>query len=279
MAADAFLAVLLSAFLHATWNAWVKHQADPRGALAASVIGAATPALLVMAVTGPPVRAVLPWLGAAAMVNIGSQAWMARAYVAGDFALVYPLTRGMVPLILAMVTPFLFGDRLAPLRIAGIVTVSAGIAGLALAGVRRSARLDLVAVGHAVPTALLTAAYVLIDARAARLGGDPVAYGTAASVVNAVAMVVFEQLRGRAVGANLRRHARIALGSGTLSVTSYLLFVWTLARAPVALAAALRESSILFAVLIAVVVLKERVGPLRLAAVGVVLFGVVLIRI
>jgi drug/metabolite transporter (DMT)-like permease len=279
MATDAFLAVLLSALLHATWNAMVKQQADPRGALAASVIGAALPALLVLGATGLPGIEVLPWLAAAASVNIGSMTTMARAYAAADFAVVYPLMRGLVPLILALVTPVLFGERLAPLRLAGIATVSIGIAALAWVSMRRTARLDLVAFAFAVPAALLTAAYVLIDAHAARLGNAPIAYAAAASVVNGAAMVMFDRMRARPVLANLQRHARIAVVSGTLSVASYLLFVWALARAPVALAATLRESSILFAVVIAVLVLNERIGPTRLGAIGLVLLGVVLIRI
>jgi drug/metabolite transporter (DMT)-like permease len=206
-------------------------------------------------------------------------ATMARAYQAADFAVVYPLMRGLVPLMLALVTPVLFDERLSALRLAGILTVSAGIAALAFVSMRRSARVDLVAFAFAVPCALLTAAYVLIDAQAARLGGAPVAYAASASVANGAAMVAFDGLRGHAVLANLRRHALVAAVSGTLSLASYLLFVWSLARAPVALAATLRESSILFAVLIAVVLLKERVGAGRLGAVGLVVVGIVLIRI
>lgn len=279
MGGDAFLAVLLSAFLHASWNAWVKRAADPRGALSASIIGAACPAVLILALTGPPVVGVVPWLAAAAAINIGNMVLMARAYAAGDFAVIYPLMRGLVPLMLALATPLLFAERLAPMRLLGVVTVSVGIGVLALAALRRAARLELAAMAYTLPTAVLTAAYVLVDAQAARLGGSPVAYAAAASVVNAAAMIGFERLRGRSVIANLRTHARIAAGCGTLSLASYLLFVWALARAPVALAAALRESSILFAVLIAAFVLKERVGPDRLAAIALVVAGVVLIRI
>jgi drug/metabolite transporter (DMT)-like permease len=279
MGIDAFLAVLLSALFHATWNALVKQQADTRGALAASVIGSAVPAALVLAIIGLPPIAVLPWLAAAAAVNIGSMAMMARAYAAADFAVVYPLTRGLVPMLLALATPLLFGETLAPLRLAGVGTVSVGIAALAWASMRRSARMDLVAFAYAVPAALTTAAYVLIDAQAARLGHAPVAYAASASVVNGVVMVVYDRARGHDVLGSLRRHAYVAAVSGSLALASYLLFVWTLARAPVALAAALRESSILFAVLIAVFVLKERVSAARLGAIGVVVLGIVLIRI
>jgi drug/metabolite transporter (DMT)-like permease len=275
----AFLAVLLSAFLHATWNAWVKQAPDPRAALSASVIGAAVPALLILLVTGLPPSSVLPWLLAAASVNIGSMVTTARAYAAADFAVVYPLVRGLVPLILALVTPLLFDETLPPLRLAGIATVSAGIAGLAFVSMRRAARFELVSFAYAAPAALMTAAYVLIDAQAARSGAAPIAYAAAASVVNALGMLGFERVRRRPIVASLRANAGIAARSGTVSMASYLLFVWALTQAPVALAAALRESSILFAVLIAVLVLKERVGPARLAAIAVVVAGVVLIRI
>ncbi len=279
MSATAFLAVLLSALLHASWNAWVKQQADPRAALAASIIGAAVPALLVLAATGLPPPAVLPGLGAAALVNVVNMGLVARAPAFGDFAVIYPLMRGMVPLILALATPLLFAETLPLLRFAGVATVSAGIAALAWASMRRTGRVGLAALGFAVSSAFGTACYVLVDAQAARLGQAPVAYAAAASVVNAAVMAGFELLRGRPVLGLLRRNARVAAGCGTLSTISYLLFVWALAHAPVALAAALRESSILFAVLIAVLVLKERVGAARLVAIGIVLLGVALIRL
>lgn len=279
MSTTAFLAVLLSALLHATWNAIVKQSADPRAALSASVIGAAVPALAILLVTGPPPAAVLPWLLAAASVNIGSMLMTARAYAASDFAVVYPLVRGLVPLLLALTAPLLFDETLSALRLLGVATVSLGIAALALEAIRRSTRVDVAAFAYAVPAAVMTAAYVLIDAQAARSGAAPIAYASAASVVNALAMVGFERARRRPVLAMLRANARIALISGTLSTVSYLLFVWALTQAPVALAATLRESSILFAVAIAVLVLKERVGPARLSAIAVVLAGVVLIRI
>jgi drug/metabolite transporter (DMT)-like permease len=279
MSTDAFLAIMLSALLHASWNAIVKQSADPRGALAASVIGAAVPAGCVLLVTGLPGAAVLPWLAAAASVNIASMAFTARAYAAGDFAVVYPLVRGLVPLILALVTPPLFGEQLAPMKLAGIATVSIGIAGLAWAAGARGGTLDLRAFLLAVPAALMTATYVLIDTQAARQGGAPIAYAAAASVVNAGAMAAFDHFRRRNVLANLIRHARVAASSGTLSTASYLLFVWALVRAPAALAATLRESSILFAVLIAVLLLGERVGGAKLGAIGLVLLGVVLIRL
>ncbi|MCC7284185.1 MAG: EamA family transporter [Acetobacteraceae bacterium] len=279
MPIGAFLAVLLSALLHASWNALIKQQRDTRGALVAGIVGSAVPAVLVLGVVGLPPVSVLPWLAAAAIVNITTTAMLARAYAAADFAVVYPLTRGLVPLVLALVTPLLFGELLVAHRLAGVGCVSAGIAALGWVSIRRNARLDLVAFAYAVPTALSTATYVLIDAHAARLGHAPVAYAASASAVNGIVMLAYDWARGQDVAANLRRHASVGAIVGTLALISYLLFVWALARAPVALAAALRESSILFAVLIAILVLKERLAPARLAAIAVMVAGIVLIRI
>ncbi len=279
MSTTAFLAVLLSALLHASWNAWVKRRDDPHAALASCVIGAAAPALLVLLVVGLPPPVVLPWLAGAAAMTVIGMTMTARAYAAGDFAVIYPLLRGTVPLILALAAPLLFAEALPVLRLLGVIAVSAGIAALAWASVWRGARLGLAAISFALAAALAAACYVLVDARAARLGQAPIAYAATATVVNAAAMAAFERLRGRRVRAMLRRNAAVAFGGGTISSSSYLLFVWALAHAPVALAAALRESSILFAVLIAIVLLKERIEAARLGAIGLVLLGVVLIRL
>jgi drug/metabolite transporter (DMT)-like permease len=278
LAPTTFAAVLLSAFLHAAWNAWVKAQPDPRGALVANVTGAGIQAIALLALTGPPDRAAWPWLAAGVAINLCNMVLMARAYAGGDFGVIYPLMRGVVPLVLALAAPLLFRETLAGIRLAGILAVSAGIAALAWEASRRARSVTLPGLGYAAAAALFTAGYVLVDAQAARLSGNAMAYAAAISVGNGAALALVEAARGRNVLRALAAHrGNSTIGAGA-SLVSYFLFVWALAQGPVALAAALRETSVPFAVLIAVLVLKERVGAARLAAIALVVLGAVLIR-
>jgi drug/metabolite transporter (DMT)-like permease len=126
----------------------------------------------------------------------------------------------------------------------------------------------------------LTSGYVLADAQGARVGGgtSPLAYGLAVSVTNALAM----SWVSRGLGAPwtlVRRHARLAWPAALASSTSYLLILWVFTRAPVAPAAALRDTSAIFAMLIAVLWLKERFTPARIAALALVVAGVPLLRL
>lgn len=273
-----FAAVLLSAFLHAAWNAWVKMSPDPRGALVANVAGAGIQAVVMLAVTGPPDAAAWPFVAVGVAINLCNMVLMARAYAAGDFGVIYPLMRGVVPLVLALAAPLLFNETLAAIRLGGILAVSAGIAALAWEASRRARSVTLAGLGYAAAAALFTAGYVLVDAQAARLSGNAMAYAAAISVGNGAALAAVELARGRNVLRTLAAHSSNTTIGAAASLASYFLFVWALAQGPVALAAALRETSVPFAVLIAVLVLKERAGPARLAAIALVVLGAVLIR-
>jgi drug/metabolite transporter (DMT)-like permease len=124
----------------------------------------------------------------------------------------------------------------------------------------------------------VTAASVLTDTKGARASENPVAYAAMISVLNAVAMAAVYSVRGNDVCAMMVRHWQVAAGGALLATASYVLFIWSLMQAPVALVVALRETSMLFAVGIAVIVLRERVGFWRGAAVAVIFSGVVLLR-
>ncbi len=146
------------------------------------------------------------------------------------------------------------------------------------------------ALGWTLLAGLITSGYVLADAQGARAGGaaagaagaaglgGALAYGLSVSVTNGLAMAWVS----RRVGAPwvlLRRHAGLAVPLAIASMMSYLLILWVFTRAPVAPAAALRDTSALFAMLIAVVWLKERLGPRRLLALALAVAGVPLLRL
>lgn len=274
-------AALTSALLHAAWNAAVKASVAPGEAMAAQMIAAALLSLVGLAFVGLPPPAAWPWIAASTLLNMVAVTALLRAYLRGGFGSVYPAVRAISVLSVAALTPSLFGERLAPLAMAGVGLVVAGLALLALDG--RGDAVD----GRGFPRAawpatltagVLVAGYVLADAGGVRAAGSAWTYGFALSVANAIG-IAWLQRRGGSPWGLLRRHARLALPAALASMVSYLLILWVFQRAPVALAAALRDTSALFAMLIAVIWLNEPLRPARVAALLVALAGVPLLRL
>ena len=277
MSTRVLLAMLASALLHASWNAWVKSRSDPYGALIALGIGAAWPNLLLLGFSGLPARAAWGWIVATILLSVPAQALLGSAYRAGDFAVVYPVVRGLNPLAITIAAIPLFGERLAPARLIGVLCISAGIALIGWEAARRSRSVTLRGLGFAGLAAMVTAAALLTDSKGARVAADPLSYAPIIAIGNGAALAAY-QARRTNVKAVLAEHWQIAAFAPLLSSASYLLAIWSLTQAPVALVISLRETSMLFAVALGALLLRERVGAWRWAAVAVLFAGVLLIR-
>lgn len=277
MTALVFLAMLAAALLHATWNAWVKSRSDPYGAMIAIGVGAAWPCLLLLAAYGPPERVPWGWMTLTILLSVPAQALLGSAYREGDFVVAYPVVRGVVPVVIAAGSIFLFGEGLAPANALGVACVSAGVALLGFAAVRGGRRVTMRGLGFASLSALITAIAVLSDSAGARAANDPIAYASMVTVGNALAMSAYH---GRRVDLPrvLADHWPITFLAPVLSTASYLTTIWSLGQARVALVIAIRETSMLFALAIGALVLRERVGRWHGLAVAVVFVGVLLIR-
>lgn len=279
-----FSAALLSALLHASWNAAVKAHPSPREAMAAQMIGAAVIAALGLVVTGLPPPAAWPWVAVTVVASIASVSALLRAYRSGGFGTVYPVARAVGVLCVLGVAPMVFGEPLAPGVVTGVLLVAAALllltwdARRSLAGAAPGQGFTPRALAWTLAAGVMVAAGALSDAQGVRRGGDPLAYGFAVSVANAVVMSWLIRDAG-APWTLLARHARITLPVALASTASYLLILWVYTRAPVAPASALRDTSALFAMLIAALWLKERFGPLRLTALLIAIAGVALLRL
>ncbi len=272
-----FAAMLASALLHASWNAWVKSRHDPYGALIALGIGAAWPNLLLLAWNGLPEHAAWSWIAITVLLSVPAQALLGTAYREGDFAVAYPVVRGLNPVVIAIAAIWVHGERLALPNALGVACVSAGIALLGWEAVHRSRTVTLRGLSFAALSALATSAGALTDSIGVRAANDPLSYGPVIAIGNAVAMAAY-QVRRVDLRHVLTEHFRLALFAPLLSTASYLLAIWCLGQAPVALVVSLRETSMLFAVAIGGLFLRERASAWRWIAVAVVFAGVLLIR-
>ncbi|MDQ4134672.1 MAG: DMT family transporter [Pseudomonadota bacterium] len=274
-----FGVMLVSAALHATWNAWVKSRTDSTGAVSALVIGAGIPNIAVLALLGVPGLQAWGWIAVTVALSIASLHLIAAAYGEGDFAVAYPLIRGLIPVVMTLAAIPLFGERPSLAQGLGVLCVSGGLGVVAWESSMRSRTMTLKGVGLAVITAGFTALAALTDAMGARLSESAFSYAATISVLNGVFMAIFQRARGHRVGAMLGRHWPILTFGACLSVVSYTLYIWALTRAPVGLVAALRETSMVFAILIAAWALRERIGLWRWGAVAVMFAGMMLIRL
>lgn len=277
MSPTVFAAVLLGAALHATWNSVIKGGADK---LLTTVLVATASGLIGIAVLPflpLPAKAAWPFIATSAVVQVLYFALVAGAYRATDMSQAYPLMRGLAPVLVAAFGVLFLHEHLAPVAWVGVGLISLGVFGMALAFRGRGSRKGtLLAVGNAG----VIATYTLVDGAGVRVSGAPVAYAMWLFLLNAIPLLLWALVaRRRALIAAARRDWRLGLVGGVGNLGSYGLALWAMTHAPVAMVAALRETSILFGMAIAGLVLGERIGPARIACALVIVAGAASLRL
>ncbi|MSO67821.1 MAG: EamA family transporter [Pseudolabrys sp.] len=275
-----FIAVLFAALCHAGWNALIKVGLDPLSTTTLISIGSGVVAIAFLPFVGIPATAAWPWLIASVVIHLFYFAALIEAYRSGDLGQVYPIARGSAPLMTAAATTFIVGEKLNLAGWMGIVVLVAGVFLLSARGGRELARIDRRAVGFALLTALTVCTYSVVDGIGARLSANPNAYSLWLFVGIAVVMVPYALWRdGREVIPAMQTYWRRGLAGGALQVLSYGIAIWAMTVAPIAIVATLRETSVLFGTVIAVVLLKEPLRAVRIAAALLIVCGLVLIRV
>lgn len=243
-----------------------------------SSTGAGAIAAALLPFLAMPARASLPHLGVSAVLQVVYFVLVAAAYRAADMSYAYPLMRGTAPLIVAVLSGVVLGEVLTPGAWAGVALICGSV--LALTLLNRRAGGNLLATAFALGNATVIAAYTLVDGAGARLSGQVASYTLWLSLLTAPPLLGWAAWRhGPALLPYLRARWWVGLGAGAATLGSYGLAHWAMTRAPVAATAALRETSILFGMVIAALVLKERVGPARLAAGAAIALGAATLRL
>lgn len=273
-----FLAIMASALLHAIWNAMARSHKVPGDIIACAVIAAGIISLVPLAILGMPPKTAWPWLAAGIVINsIGIRAAMA-AYNRTSYGLAYPIMRAGIPLLALPIAILMFKEWPSTGATLGVLLISLAIIMLAFVA-RRAGKAELSGVGFALFAALCGAGYVACDAMGVRLSPNVFSYAFAVAVGNGIVLALMVRAEGRNPLKLLQDHASRSFVISLLSMASFLIYVWALNVTPVALAAALRETSVLFATAIAAFVLKERITPLHWCAALVALAGIVAIRL
>lgn len=274
-----FLAVILAAMLHATWNAMVKGDGDKHLAMAGVVIGQGVFAAPVLAIVPAPDPSSYPMIAAGIALHLGYQFFLLAAYRVGDLTQVYPLARGSAPLIVAGISVMFLGVVLEAIQIGAILLIGLGIISLAL--VRRvDGGANRKAAGFALATGCFIASYSLVDGLGARQAGNALGYYSWVAIGNGLIFVAFTAFsRMGTLRSVPRKGLRVLLIGGGASYAAYALVVWSFTQAPIALVTALRETSIIFALLIGVFVLRERLDLAKVLSTFLTLIGAILLRV
>jgi phosphonate utilization associated putative membrane protein len=276
------LAVLFGAMLHASWNALVKSSTDKALDTAVIHVIGSLLGLPLLLVVGWPPAAAWPYIAASVVIHIGYYIALTGAYRHGDLGLTYPLMRGLGPMLVALSSAVTVGEKLSPMAWAGVLGVSAGVLVL---GLSSHALERPKAVAFALVNAVVIAIYTVVDALGARMavheGGSALQYVAALFVLDGWPFgLLVLQRRGLAVAwPYAKARAPLATIGAAASLGSYGIALWAMTRAPVAVVAALRETSVLFAALLGTWLLKEAFNVRRALGTSVIVAGVIALRL
>lgn len=270
-------AVLFGALLHASWNALVKSSSDKDLDTALIHLIGSFIAIPLVALVGWPKAEAWPYIAASVLIHIGYYLALTGAYRHGELGLTYPLMRGVAPLLVALSATSALGETLSPLAWAGVIGISAGVLVL---GLNRHALEAPKAVGFALANAVIIAIYTVIDGLGVRASGNALQYIATLFLLDGwpFALLMFAT-RGHALGRYARQRWPIATIGACASLGSYGIALWAMTLAPVATVAALRETSVLFAVLLGSWFLKEHFTPRRVVGACTIVGGVIALRL
>ncbi len=274
METTVLLMVLVASACHAVWNALMKTSGDTViQMMVINVVGGVV-GLAMVVVFGLPDRACWPYLLTSLIVHQFYYAVLILGYRHGDLSDVYPIARGIAPLLVAGGAFIYAGEALDPGEIAAILLISVGILSLGLT--RRWSAGSKRALTYALLTGFTIAVYTITDGMGGRRSGNVMAYIGLLFALEATPFTCFVLVarRGRVLE-SLVAVWRTGLLGGVLAICAYGIVIWAMSTSYMTFVSALRETSVVLAALIGTFVLKEPFGKRRLTGACVVVGGVI----
>jgi drug/metabolite transporter (DMT)-like permease len=267
--------VILSAIAHAVWNALVKSAGDRTLTMVAIRTVGMMLGLVALPFVDWPSPESWKWLAVTAVVMFAYYALLVRSYGVGDMSVVYPLARGLAPVLTTIAAFLVIGEALSTGQIAAVVMISIGIMALSFgAGASRAA------VGFALATGVSVATYSFFAGLGVRTAGTVLGFQACLEIVTGFGMLCYGVVVRRAeLGIYARRHGAVGLFAGAVSVAGFLAYLVAARSLPLGPVSALRETSVIFGAVLGTLVLKEGFGPRRIAAAVLVTVGIVLLAV
>lgn len=277
MTASVALIVLFAAFLHAFWNAVVKGAGDKTITLGMIALGHLLPGIVAASFAPLPHVSAWPYLAASVVIHWIYFYLLNVAYRTGDLSIIYPISRGMAPVLVALGAQFWVGETLSIYAWAGIFCVSLGI--MALSRGVLQGTLPKEGLWAALGVGMIVATYTLVDGVGVRNSGNPLSYiGWLFVAKIAIVLYVFPTRMHR-VRQMSRSVLMVGFFGGLVSGCAYALVLYAKSIAPLGMVSALRETSVIFAALIGVLWFGEGPRGVRIAAASIVGVGIIFIGV
>jgi drug/metabolite transporter (DMT)-like permease len=271
--------VLLAAALHAGWNTLIKISGDRVAVMALVTLAGSIISLLFVPFVESPAPASWPYLAATILLHTGYHFFLPIAYDHGDLGQVYPMARGTAPILVTLGAVFAAGEVLEPFALAGVLCLAVGVMALTLDGTSGLTK-NSKAVLFALATGACIASYTVVDGLGARQAGSVLGFAVWLTIGDGLlTFLVAVAWKPRMIWRLARGNWAVGLTGGAMQVGAYWIIVWALAVAPLGLVSALRETSVLFAALISIVVLKEGWSAWRFVSAALVSLGLMLQRL
>ena len=278
MSSTVFIAVIFAALLHAIWNGMVKNFEDKVISVSAIVFGHVPIAILVMLFLPLPTLESVPYIILSAIIHQGYQYYLISAYKIGDLTRVYPVARGSGPIVATLISIIFLGLLISKIQILSIFLICFGI--IILGVFNKKSLKNNKTVIYSLATGFFIGLYSLSDGYGARISLSPLSFLGWSFILNAMIFpFVLKSMNYSNVFKRVMNEARLIFWvGGTISYIVYGIIVWCFTKAPIPLVGALRETSIIFALLIGTFFLKEKFTFLKSVAVLTIFFGVILLK-
>ena len=273
-----FFLVLFATVMHAVWNGMVKNHPDKVVAVAAIVLGHIPLAVIAIIILPAPTTDCIPYIIASSIVHQGYQWYLLSSYQVGDLTKVYPIARGFGPLVATIISILVLGVVLKSLIILSILLICIGIM---ILGLFDRENKDFKVLKLSLTTGFFIGLYSLIDGYGARVSLSPIVYMSWAFLLSAAIFPIVLKLKNRKnIFQNIFSEGKkIFWIGGTISYIIYVIVVWAFTKAPIPMVGALRETSILFSILIGYFFLKEKITTTKIISIFLIVIGVIGIKL
>ena len=273
-----FWAVILAAVLHAVWNAMVKNEKDKYLGIAGIVFGRVPASIVIIFFAPIPSAESIPYIILSSILHNGYQWFLLSAYKFGDYTKVYPIARGTAPILISIVSLIFLGVVLSNFELLGIFVVCLGILSLSFQDVQGFKNRK--AIIYALITGGFIMSYMITDGYGARISVSLLSYMGWMSILNAFLFaILLNFMKQPGIITRVVKDGKpIFFVGGTISFLVYAIIIWAFTQAPIPVVSALRETSIIFALLIGTLFLKEKFTLLKTAAVMTIFFGIIVLK-
>jgi len=271
--------VLLAALLHASWNAMAKSGGSPQFSIASYRLISAICCLPLLFLFPIPLLESWPMLLASTFIHTLYYYTLSRSYRNGDLSQVYPLFRGLAPVLVVLGAALLADEYLTLGAMLGILLVSAGLISITFAG-GAIGKIPPLALRWGLATSVLIAAYTVADGMGVRVAGNPFSYIIWLFVLEPIPIGLWLLATDRSGWFSYMRAKPVKICAGALAAAgAYAMVIYAMGVAPMGMVSSLRETSVIFAALIGTFLFREPFGRQRIIAATLVCCGVVLIKI